>query len=286
MVSLQNKHKVNGQKLLLYIVITVLVAFTAMPIIYLVSTAFKPLDEMFLFPPEFFVRHPTMKNFSDLFFMLNDTAVPFTRYLFNSVFVSLATVFATIVVCSMAAFSLTKLKLPFSNLIYNIIIATLLFSPPVTQITNYILVQKLGMMNTTFALIIPKIAGSLYFFLLKQNFSEVPDALLDAAKIDGCTYWGLYAKIMMPMTKPAWATAVVFSFVASWNDFTSPLFYIQKEALKTLPLALQTLQGGTGQVATTGAFAAAALLTILPTIILFVAMQSLVIKTMAHSGIK
>ena len=142
------------------------------------------------------------------------------------------------------------------------------------------------MLDTTWALIVPKIAGSYYLFLLKQNFGEIPDALLEAAKIDGCSYWGLYSKIIIPVTRPAWATAIVFAFVASWNDFSGPMIYIQTQVKQTLPLALQLLQGGPGQVARAGAFAAATLVTTLPTIIVFCAMQSKVINTMTHSGIK
>jgi ABC-type glycerol-3-phosphate transport system permease component len=278
--------KIDFSKISSYVFIIALVSFTAMPLVYLFSTAFKPLDEMFVFPPEFFVRKPTMRNFVELFTVLDNSTVPFLRYLFNSFFVSVLTVGGTVIVCTMGAFSLKKLTLPYANKIFSLIIATLMFSPPVSQITNYLLISQLGMMNTVWALIIPKIAGSYFLFLLAQNFGEIPDALLEAAKIDGCSYWGLYTKMVMPMTKPAWATAVVFAFVASWNDFTAPMLYIQNESLKTLPLALQLLQGGTGQVARVGAFAAATLLTTLPTIIVFVSMQSKVIKTMAHSGIK
>jgi ABC-type glycerol-3-phosphate transport system permease component len=278
--------KVNYSRIAVYVLVIALVTFTAMPLVYLVNTAVKPLDEMFVFPPEFFVRRPTFRNFTELFTVLDNSTVPFLRYLFNSFFVSVVTVGGTVLVCTMGAFAIKKLKLPHANGVFNLIIATLMFSPPVSQITNYLLISQLHMMNTVWAMIIPKIAGSYFLFLLAQNFGEIPDALLEAAKIDGCSYWGLYSKMVIPLTRPAWATAIVFAFVASWNDFTGPMLYIQNESLKTLPLALQLLQGGTGQVARQGAFAAATLLTTLPTIIVFVSMQSKVIKTMAHSGIK
>ena len=271
---------------LVYLFVIALVAFTALPLVYLVSSAFKPLDELFLFPPRFFVRNPTTKNFSELLLAMDSSVIPFSRYIANSIIISIATVAGTVVVCTMGAFALTKIRLPKGNIIFSIIIATLMFSPPVTQITNYLVVQFLHMYDNPLALIVPKIAGSYYLFLLKQSFGEIPDALIEAAKIDGCSYWTIYARIIMPTTRPAWATAIVFSFVASWNDFTGPMVYIKTSVLKTLPLALQSLQGGAGQVARTGAFAAASLITTLPTILVFVAMQSKVIDTMTHSGIK
>ncbi len=283
------RRRLNGitaSKVFVYIFMIALVCFTAMPLVYLVSSAFKPVDELMVFPPKFFTTRPSLDSFKELFTAMDSNTIPFTRYIWNSVVVSVATVAGTVVVCSMGAFALTKIRMPGGNFIFNLIVATLMFSAPVTQVANYLVIQNLQMLDTTWALIVPKIAGSYYLFLLKQNFGEIPDALLEAAKIDGCSYWGLYAKIVLPVTRPAWATAIVLSFIASWNDFTGPMIYIQTQVKQTLPLALQTLQGGAGQVARAGAFAAAALITTLPTIIVFCAMQSRVINTFTHSGIK
>ena len=280
------KFKINYSRILMYLFLIALVCFTALPLVYLVSSAFKPLDELFIFPPRFFVTRPTLNNFSELLSAIDSSTVPFTRYFFNSALVTVSSVGLSIVVCSMATYSMTKLKLPYSNVIFNIIIATLMFSPPVAQISNYIIVNQLHMMNTYWALIVPKIAGSYYLFLMKQNFTLIPDAIIEAARIDGCSHMKIYTKFIMPLSKPVIATIAVFAFVANWNDFYSPLIYINKQALKTLPLALQMLQGGPGQVARAGAMAAAALLTTAPTIIVFLFMQSKVINTMAHTGIK
>lgn len=277
---------VSGAKIALYLVLTLLVCFTALPLIYMVVTAFKPMEELFIFPPRFWVKNPTLSNFSELLGAVDSTSVPFTRYFFNSTFVSVVSVAISVIVCSLATFSITKLKLPFANLIFGIIVAALMFSPPVTQLSNYMIVNRLHMMDTYWALILPKAAGAMYFFLMRQNFILIPDALIESAKIDGCGYLRIYAKIIMPLSKPVIATVIVFAFVANWNDFYSPLIYIQQQALKTLPLALQMLQGGVGQVARSGAMAAATLLTTLPTIIVFTIMQSKVINTMANSGIK
>ena len=280
------KRLLKPNKIITYLLMTALVAFTALPLVYLVVTAFKPIEELFLFPPRFFVQNPTLSNFSELLSAMDSSVVPFTRYFANSVFVSMATVFLAVSVSSLAAYSMTKMKLPFADVIFTVIITTLMFSPAVTQISSFVIVNQLHMVNTTAALIIPRIAGAYSFFLLKQNMSQIPDALLESAKIDGCSYFGIYAKIVMPLSTPALATVAVFAFIANWNDFHSPLIYINRQALKTLPLALQMLQGGAGQVARTGAMAAATFVFTIPTILVFLFMQSKVIKTMVHSGIK
>lgn len=278
--------KLKPGRLAVYIFMILVVAFTSMPLIYLISTAFKPIDELFVFPPVFITRRPTLDNFKELFTALTSSTVPFTRYLFNSLFVTTCQVFGSLLVCSMAAFAITKLKMPFAKAIFNVIVASLMIAPPASAIINYIIINKLGWINTYWALIIPKLATPYYFFLLKQCFQDLPNELIEAARVDGCVHWQIYTKIVVPLSAPALATVVVFSFVGSWNDFYTALIYINDQALKTLPLALQMLQGGAGQVARQGAFGAAALLTTAPTIIIFVCLQSKVVKTMAYSGIK
>jgi ABC-type glycerol-3-phosphate transport system permease component len=263
-----------------------LISFTSMPLVYLVSTAFKPIDELFVFPPVFITTRPTMANFNELLTALSNSTVPFTRYFFNSVVVTAATVCGSLLVCSMGAYSLSKLKLPFKRLIFNIIVASLMIAPPAAATINYIILQRLHLVNTYWAILLPSFAGSYYFFLLKQCFQELPNELIEAAKIDGCESWRIYTKIIMPLSKPALSTVFVFSFVNNWNNYNSVMLYIHDEALKTLPLALAMLQGGAGQIARQGAFGAAALLTTAPVIIVFLIMQSKVVKTMAHSGIK
>ena len=270
-----------------YIFMIALVCFTALPLEFLIVQAFKPVDELFIFPPRFYVVNPTLRNFSDLVIAMDSSAVPFTRYFFNSLVVSIIAVAGTVLVCSFAAYAMTKLPLTGKKKIFAVIIATLMFSAPVTQISNYLIINQLNWVNTYWALTIPKFATPMYFFLLKQNFDSVlPNELLEAAKIDGANEWRSFWRIAMPILRPAWSTVIVFAFVANWNDFGSPLVYINKEALKTLPLAIQLLQGGLGQVARSGAFNAATLLTTAPTIIVYLIMQAKVMKTMAHAGIK
>lgn len=277
---------IRPSRVVLYLFIIAMVAFTAMPLWYMIVQAFKPLEELFAYPPRFYVKNPTLSNFSELLGAISSSSVPFTRYFFNSLLVTVATTAASILVCSLATFSMTKMKLPYKNAIFNFIVAAMAFSAPASQVTTYLIVNGMGMMNTYWALIIPKIATASYFFLMKQNMETIPDALVESARLDGCNNFKIYWKIIMPLSKPVISTILVFAFVASWNDSYSPMIYINKDVLKTLPLALSMLQGGAGQVARQGAMAAATLLTTLPTIIVFTACQSKVTKTMAHSGIK
>ncbi|MBQ8684337.1 MAG: carbohydrate ABC transporter permease [Clostridia bacterium] len=262
-----------------------MLAFTALPLIYVVLTAFKPLDELLRFPPTFFVSRPTMTNFSDLVTTLGSSDVPFLRYIFNSLLTTVITVFLSVIVCCMGAYGMVKHKVPFSNFIFLIIVSALMFSGHVTQISNFMIVNSLGLVDTYWALIIPKIAVAFNFFMVKQFIEQMPDAYLEAARIDGAGETLIFTRLVMPYLRPAVATLTVFSFVNNWNDYFSPLIFITKEQLKTLPLALQSI-GESGNIARAGAMAAATFLMTLPTILVFSFMQRQVIQTMAHSGIK
>lgn len=267
----------------MYTFILLLVSFTSLPIIYTISTAFKPIDELFRFPPRFLVQNPTFNNFSELFSALDSKTVPFTRYVANSLFVAGTTVLFTVVVSSMGAYAVAKLKPRGAALFSTIIIAALMFSGHVTLIPNYIVVNKLGLVNTLWALIIPKIAIAYNFFLMQQFMVQVPDTIIESAKIDGASELRTFWRIVMPNLKPAWATLVVFSFVANWNDYFTPLIMITSQQLKTIPVALQNL-GST--IAVAGAVSAATFIMIIPTILIYVIMQKQVMQTMMHSGIK
>ena len=265
-----------------------LVAFTALPLIYIVNAAFKPLDELFLFPPTFFVKHPTGKNFRDLVISLGSSTVPFLRYVFNSVFVSLCVVVGTVIISSTDAFALSKLELPFKAFWFNLIISALMFSNHVTTIPRYLVIESMGLYNSYTALILPQIAVAYNVFLMKQFLDQYPDQIMEAAHIDGAGDFLTFIKIVFPGQKPVVATMVVLTFVSCWNDFFSPLVYTSSQTMKTLPLALQTISGGAGasSVSRAGAVSAASLLMILPVIIIFTLMQGKVMETMTQSGIK
>ncbi len=274
--------------ILLYAVMLALVAFTVLPLIYLVSTAFKPLDELFVYPPQFFVRKPTTKNFSDLVVSLGSSTVPFTRYAFNSVIVTTIIVFCTVMVSSIGAYSLVKFKPPGGKFIFDLVLVALMFSPHVTKIPSYMVVNKLHLINTYGALILPNIAVAYNIFLMRQFIQQYPDELIEAARIDGAGEFKIFTKMVMPALAPAWSTLIVFSFVNNWNDYFSPLIYVTSQAMKTLPLALQTITGGAAgmSVGRAGAGAAATFIMTVPTVVIFTIMQGKVMETMTYSGIK
>lgn len=275
------------KKVLLYVVMLALVAFTVLPLVYVVVTAFKPLDELFLYPPRFFVKNPTTKNFSDLVVSLGSSTVPFTRYAFNSIIVTVIIVTLTVTVSALGAYSLVKFKPPGGKFIFNLILVALMFSAHVTKIPSYMVVNSLHLINTYGALILPNIAVAYNIFLIKQFMEQYPDELIEAARIDGAGEFRIFIQMVMPALKPATATLVVFSFVSNWNDYFSPLIYITSQAMKTLPLALQTISGGSAvTVGRAGAVAASTFLMTLPTVVIFTIMQGKVMETMVYSGIK
>ena len=280
--------RITFSKVMLYIFMIALVSFTALPLIYVANTAFKPLDELYKFPPQYFVRNPTGDNFKDLLAALGSNSVPFTRYIFNSLFVTVISVVCTVFVSALTAYALTKLKPKGSKMIFSVVLAALMFSAHVTKIPSYMVVNTLGLIDTYWALILPSIAVAYNVFLMKQFCEQFPNEILEAGRIDGAGELHIFWKIVMPALAPAWATLIVFSFVSNWNDYFSPLIYITDQAMRTLPLAIHTIGGGTGgtALARAGAVAASSFVMIVPTVVLFTALQGKVMETMTHSGIK
>ena len=259
---------------MLYALLLAMVVVAALPLFVMVSRSLMPMDELFIYPPRLLVRKPTLRNFSDLLTSLSSSTVPFTRYIFNSLFTTVVTVTISIMVCCMGAYGLVKHKPAGANAIFAVVLAALMFSTHVTQIPNYLVVNKLGLVNSYLALIIPKIAVAYNFFLVKQFCEQLPNSILEAARIDGARELRVFWTIAMPLLRPAWTTLAVFSFVSNWNDYFSPLIYISSNALKTLPLALQTLGGGAGVVARAGTVGAATFLTTLPSVLVFAIMRA------------
>lgn len=273
-------------RFMLYLLLTALVIIAGLPLFAMVCRSLMPLDELYIYPPRLIVHNPTLRNFSDLLTSLSSSTVPFTRYIFNSLFTTVVTVVVSVIVCSMGAYGLVKHKPAGSGPIFAVVLAALMFSTHVTQIPNYLVVNRLGLVNSYWALIIPKIAVAYNFFLVKQFCEQLPDSILEAARIDGAKELKVFWTIAMPLLKPAWTTLAVFSFVNNWNDYFSPLIFISSNALKTLPLALQTLSGGAGVVARAGTVGAATFLTTVPSILVFAFMRGKVMETMSFSGIK
>ncbi len=278
--------RLTASRFFLYFLLMLFIVIAGLPLVAMICRSLMPLHELYIYPPRIIVHSPTLRNFSDLLTSLSSSTVPFTRYIFNSLFTTAVTVVLSVTVCCMGAYGLVKHKPAGSGAIFAVVLAALMFSVHVTQIPNYLVVNKLGLVNTYAALIIPKIAVAYNFFLVKQFCEQLPDSILEAARIDGAKEFRVFWTIAMPLLRPAWTTLAVFSFVNNWNDYFSALIFVQSNALKTLPLALQTLAGGAGVVARTGAVAAATLLTTLPSILVFAIMRGKVMETMTFSGIK
>ena len=256
--------------------------FMGLPLLYTLITAFKPINEIFLFPPRFFVKNPTTENFIQMIQLTTEMYVPFSRYLFNSLLVSGGGTFLYVVIASMAAYPLAKFEFKFLKVYYIIVVWAILFRTEVTAIPQYIIISKLVMLNTYFAVIVPVLASTFGVFLIRQFIRTFPDSILEAAYIDGASQFKILWDVIMPSIKPAWLTLIIFTFQQFWN--TTGIQYIYDEDMKMLPTVLKQIT--TGGMARAGAAAAVALCLMIPPILIFVLTQSKVVETMAFSGIK
>lgn len=272
-----------GGNLLSLLFLLIVGFFMIIPLFYAVIQAFKPLDELFAYPPRFFVRRPTLSNFSLVFQLAANLWVPFSRYVFNSVFVSILGTVLYVFIASFAAYPLAKFNFRGKVLISQLIVWTLLFRSDVTAIPQYIIISKFNLINTYSSILLPALAGTFGVFLMKQFMeSSVPDTVLEAARLDGASEYAIFWKIIMPSIRPAWLTLVIFTFQGLWNSTGST--YIYDESMKMLPSVLQTISAG--GIARAGAGAAVALILMIPPILVFILSQSSVMETMSHSGIK
>ena len=259
----------------------------ALPILYIVMTAFKPASELFAYPPRFFVRNPTLDNFMNLFQVASDTSVPASRYLVNSILVTLIVVVATILMTAATAFVLSKKRFRGKNLLLEINNTALMFVPIAVAIPRYFIIIFFGLKNSFWANVIPLLAMPVGLFLVKQFVDQLPNALVEAAVIDGANDFTILFKIVIPLIKPALATIAILAFQSAWTATEASVQYIESNNLKTFAYYVSTLSNATGNtVAGQGIAAAGALLVFLPSLILFIIMQSKVMDTMVHSGIK
>ena len=280
------KTRVNrslGGDLFIWAVLLLFAAVMVLPLVYAVSNAIKPMDEFFVFPPRFFARNPTLQNFSDLFGFFDNSDVPLSRYLFNTFFVSACGTIGQVILASACAYALSKLHFPCRDLLFRIVVASLMFNSTVTSIANFLTLRTLGIIDTYWAVIVPSFASPLGLYLMKQSMEQmVPDSLLEAARIDGAGEFTLFARIALPIVKPAWLTLIVFAFQALWNGGAT--VYVYDEKLKTLNYAISQIQaGGIGR---SGAAAAGAVVMLLVPVLVFIITQSNIMETMATSGMK
>lgn len=284
--KMKNRHtKVNrsvGGSVFIFSLLMLLGIFMALPLYLSIINALKPLNELFLFPPRFYVLNPTLSNLSDLFAMMGNSTVPFSRYIFNTVFITVVGIVGQIMISSMCAYPLAKHKFPGREQFFSLIVTSLMFSSTVTAIPSYLIMSKLGWLDTYQAIIVPVLGNTLGLYLIKQFMEQIPDSLLEAAKIDGANEWLIYWKIVMPQIKPAWLTLIVFSTQSFWSMGANNMIYSEK--YKTFAYALGQIAAG--GVARTGVAAAISVVMMLVPIVVFVVTQSKVIETMVSSGMK
>ncbi len=266
-----------------YFILTILGIFMLLPMVYTISSSLKPLDELWVFPPKFFVSNPTMENFRELFRVLSDSVVPFTRYLFNTVLISVIGTIGHVILASMCAYALSKHKFPGSKAMFKIIVTTLMFNATVTAIPNFMIMSWLNLLDTYWSLILPAFGSSLGLFLMKQFMEQMlNDSVIEAARIDGAGEWTIFWRIVMPLVKPGWLTLIVFSFKDLWN--IGGTVYVHTEELKSFNYAMsQIISGG---IARAGVGSAAAVIMMIVPISVFILTQSNVVETMGASGLK
>lgn len=280
-----NPKRFHPSQIKFYIILIPIALFMIIPIVYLFTTAFKPQEELFKFPPSIFVYSPTWKNFSDLFALFQTSSVPVSRYLFNSIVVTILTVVVSVVLSVSAGYILSKKKFKGRNLLFEINTLALMFVPIAVTIPRFILIVNLGLIDKFVSNILPIIAMPVGLFLVKQFIDQIPDSLIEAARIDGAGEFTILFKVVVPMVKPALATIAILSFQSAWGATEASVYFINDESLKTFAYYITTFASASN-AATQGISAASALIMFVPNLLIFIFMQSQVMDTMAHSGIK
>ena len=262
------------------VLLVLLGAFMFLPLWYQIANALKPLGELNMTPPRFYVMKPTLKNFADLFTNINSTWVPISRYIFNTVLISVGATVGCLILGSMSAYSISKIRFPVHKIIMNIIVYSLMISSTVQTLTNFVVYVALGWLNTYYISIVPVWASTLGLYLMKQFIdSNVSDEMIEAARIDGASELYIFGRIVMPLVKPAWLTLIITTFQSVWNSVASP--YVWSEQLKTFNSAITAISA-----VSQGAASAATVLTMSVPIIIFVVSQAQIVETMGTSGMK
>lgn len=272
----------KSDDVLIFVIVAVFAAISFFPVYLTVINSLKPVNELFIFPPKVYTFAPTADNFREMYRMLQNLWVPFSRYVFNTVFVTVTVTVSQCIFCSMAGFVLAKGKFIGKKLINAIVIISLLYQSNVIYLMQYSVVAKLHILNTYAALILPVAVTPLGLFLMRQSISRIPDTMIEAGKIDGANMFTICWRIVMPNQKPALMTLIIFAFQSSWNYDGGN--FIHDEALKLLSYAVK--QAGSSGLARTGAAMAGSVFILIPPVIIFAAVQKNVMETMSYSGIK
>ncbi len=282
-----NPDKFEKGQIKLYLFVIPLALITGLPIVFIIFHAFKPMEELFAFPPKFITTNPTLDNFRQLFKASRSAGIPLSKYVFNSLIITVSVVFSSMILSSAAAYAMSKLKFKGRDFVFNLNQLALMFVPVAVMIPRYLVVNFFGLTDTYWSQILPLIPLPVSVFLLKQFVDTVPDSLIEAAYMDGATELHVYVKIILPMVKPALATAAILVFQQVWTNLEASNYYINDEGLKSLAFYMNTLASANGNsVAGQGVQAAASLLMFIPNLVLFCILQNKVMNTMAHSGIK
>ena len=254
----------------------------AIPLYYTVLCSFKPLNELSIFPPRFYVVNPTTEHYTLMLRLLSSSKIPFSRYLFNTVFITIVGTVGSIIIASVAAYPLAKHQFVGKSALYNIIVWAMMFSGEVTSIPSYLIVTGLGLYNTYWSIFLPNWSGTGNVFLMRQFMeANIPSAVVEAAKIDGSNEWNIYWRIVMPNVKPAWLTLIIFNFGGYWGSGAG---YINIEEMKLLPTAIgQITSAGMTRA---GAGCAVGVFMLVPPLILFLFSQSAIMETMSTAGLK
>ena len=282
LITRRHPNRSIGGDIGIYLILIIFAFLMAFPLIFLIGNSLKPLNEFFRFPPPVWPAHPTTDNFSDQFVTMGQSYVPFSRYFVNTVLITFLGTFGHLVIASMAAFVLAKYQFPGGRTFFAVVTTCLMFSGYVTGVPNYLIMSRLGMIDTYWALILPAFAAPIGLFLMKQFMEGLPTALIEAATIDGASTFGVFWNIVMPNVKPAWLTMIIFSVQSLWNNGATTVIY--SEAKKPLVYALNQIAAG--GIARTGQAAAAQVVVVIVPIIIFILSQSRILETMASSGIK
>jgi len=249
------------------------------PFVWMIVTSFKPLDEINTFPPSFFIRKPTIEAYAELF-----RIIPMGRYFLNSLFVTSAITLANMFFCSLAGYAFAKHRFFGRDKLFLLLVGSMMIPWQVNLIPGFVIIKKLGWLNSFYGLIIPSMSGAFGIFLMRQFIMTIPDDLIDAAKIDGCSEFTIYRRVILPLIQPALASLAIFTFMAQWNNFVWPLIIIYSSKMRTIPLALSVLNG---QFGTNFAMVmAGAVVATMPVLIVFIAFQKYFIKGIALTGLK
>ena len=269
--------------IILILFLILLASFMVLPVVYAISTSLKPNSELWLFPPRFIVRKPTLKNYTGLFEIMSTSWVPFSRYIFNTVFITVVGCVGHIIISSLCAYPISKYKFPGSQGFFNLVQASLMFSTAVTAIPAFIIMSKIHLVDSYGALILPAMGLPLGLFLMKQFMEQtVHPAVLESADIDGAGEMRKFFRIVMPMVRPAWLTLAIFSIQSLWTIGNTP--YIYSEELKTLSYAMS--QVAAAGISRQGIGAAVSIVMFAVPLLFFVITQSNIVETMSASGMK